>query len=70
MSNKRSLEETKEALANRLVTNPGAAADARASAPRVRANAALPKPDRPVKAAFIARAMQADWPLKGAQGNG
>ena len=69
MSNKRSLEETKEMLAARLVAKPGAAADARASAASARAEAVPPTPTRPPTAAFVARAMKAEWPWKEAEGN-
>ena len=67
-NNRRSLEETKELLASRLVASPSAAADARASAPP-RASVVPPKPTRPPTAAFVARAMKAEWPLKEAEGN-
>lgn len=68
-NNRRSLEETKELLTSRLVASPSAAADARASAPP-RASVVPPKPTTPPKAAFLARAMKAEWPLKEADGDG
>lgn len=58
MSNKRSLKDVKELLANRPLARSAAIADA-----------VLPKPDRTVEAVFIARGMEADWPLNGAEGN-
>lgn len=69
MSNKKSVQETKEMLAARMMAKPGAAAAARASAARAGAQIAPPKPTRPPTAAFVARAMKAEWPLKEAEGN-
>ena len=63
MSNRRSPKDAKELLANRLL------AKSRSSAARVGADAVLPKPDEPVEAAFIARVMEADSPLMGAEDN-